>query len=290
MTSQIVTSPPLRLVRDLTSNTSKSFTQNGLPIYAVVPTFFQPKGTVIYSDADSALRISTGTAWISPSGASGLGNGIAINGNTTQTAVASAANTIAVGNNSTASGAAGIAIGSGATAGLGANATGVNSIVLGPLGTASGLNSYLIGGGALNNAIPATTVFQNNAIETFRLNDPALANHVYRTLATQVAGATITLTAAQAIGGVVACNNAGATSVTLPTAAQLDTALTGTPGPALYVGMTFKCSVYPTTANAVTIVTNTGITAVGVLVGAASKSFELTFWRTAAGAWTCVVV
>lgn len=329
-----VTFPSLKIIRDVKADTLDTSSADNIPVYSALPTNVQVAGSIIYNSADATLRVSNGASWVAAGAGVATPNGIAVQGNTTQTATASGTNSIAVGNRSTASGTTSIAIGSnnspqvttatatsaiaigfstaaqgtgdvvlGESASTGvtgtqkiaigstAQANGAGAIAIGAAAQATAANSMTLGSGLLTNNIPGATIIQSNAVEQFRLNPTATGGFIVRDVAASVTGASVTPTAAQMLGGALACTTAGNTAVTLPTAAALDTAVQGTGATLMYTGMSFQCFVYPTTANQVSFVTNTGLTLVGVIAPAvASKAFSLMFLRTGAAAWTVVIV
>lgn len=104
--------------------------------------------------------------------------------------------------------------------------------------------------------------------------------------APQTAGATATLTAAQILGGMLVANpSTSAATYTLPTAAQIDTAL-----PNATVGSTFDLNLVNigTSSGAVTLATATGLTDGGnaFVAVAVTSSAAFRFRKTAEGAYT----
>lgn len=105
--------------------------------------------------------------------------------------------------------------------------------------------------------------------------------------------ATVTMTAANILSGLITTSTAAAVSATLPLATDLDTAVLaqqgGLPltnaGAAAY-GASFSFHVVNTGPNTFTILTNTGWTLVGNMAVATAVSAEFLAYRTAAGAWT----
>ena len=150
-----VVSPSLRIVKDLEVDTNVSLTGQILPIYTTLPTLIPPKGSIIYNNADASLRFSTGTAWLTTTSGSGAPNGIVVQGNTTQTALAPAVGSLAVGNFTNASGLGSVAVGSG-NAASSTTASGAGAISIGGVSgsttavssTASGAQSIAIGEGS----------------------------------------------------------------------------------------------------------------------------------------------
>lgn len=93
----------------------------------------------------------------------------------------------------------------------------------------------------------------------------------------------VTLTAADILGGIILSSPGGAINLQMPLATDFDTAI-GANAP---VNTSFDFSVINTTANAVTLTTNTGWTLTGggsMAMTSASGRFRAR--KTAAGAWT----
>lgn len=199
---------------------------------------------------------------------------------------------VALGYIANASAAAGGAI----SIGQSTTATGLASIVLGSAGSVTGSRGVLIGSGtvALTNANPNTIIFQAGT-ESMRFLDPTTTGN-FVSMKTQFSTATtpaVTLTAAQLIGGIVLSTSAGPATVTftLPTGAELDTALQGASSSGLlYVGMSFQCVFYTTTVTVtIAFAGSAGTTAVGVSSIIPGASQTVVMLRTAAATWTAII-
>lgn len=110
---------------------------------------------------------------------------------------------------------------------------------------------------------------------------------IYTQAAAQAVDATVTMTAANILGGIITSSTAAAVSATLPLGSALETALLAAKGgAALAVGDAFRFSVVNTGPNTFTILTNTGWTLVGNMAVATAVSAEFIVFRTAAGLYT----
>jgi len=236
----------------------------------------ETNGALAVSDASIAIggNSSTGNgAQAMAQGAIAIGGGI----NNTSGALATGVNSIAIGANDDSNKGVfadnAIAIGYGATVESGSD----NSIVIGPASTNT-ISTITLSTNGLTNTY-AGSIMMGTFSETFRVNHPAHSNVVYKQITTNVDSPTAT----HILGGVITLPTA--TSVTLPTAADIDLVV---PNP--YIGMTFDCLFIPAIANALTINGNTNTTISGLAVGATGQALMVKFYRSAnTPAWRAFV-
>lgn len=241
-----------------------------------------------------------------------------LNGNTTNTATASGTNAIAMGVSATGSALNSIAIGnapnasatntiaigvtltvSGANAiGIGSTITssGTRSIAIGNSATASGNGSIAIGDGAqgtatgavalgdtTTNAVAQSFAFGYGGSESLHIPAPTSGGLIVRTMSSTSA-IDFTVTANNCVKGLVICTKAGTQAVTLPTGTNMDlaTQLLGS----LYAGASFFCLFLASSgATTIALAGAGGMTAYGVLTGAAGQNIMVMFRRNGANAW-----
>ncbi len=193
-------------------------------------------------------------------------NGVVINGASTQTAVASSANSIAVGNATTSSAAGAISVG-GTIANSGANTTIVG----------------YGGSGGVTYSLVSSFVAISNGLEMLRCNNAqSVGGLVYRTTTNTLSGTATTLTAAQVASGKLVCTFAGTSTLTLPSGTALDTFFANP-----YIGMTFVCYSGNTSATTQALITGAGVTLYAKASFVAGETVKLIFSRTGTNTWDC---
>lgn len=119
----------------------------------------------------------------------------------------------------------------------------------------------------------------NGLAADVKSGDALVSNRIIVVVA---ADAAYTLTVGDIAGGAIQFTGLTAgRNLTVPTAAALDAAF-----PEVGIGETLQLQISITTAFALTLVTNTGMTLAGKATVPASGSKDLYFTKTAAGAWT----
>jgi len=213
------------------------------------------------NDNDSKGALAAGAIAIGPLTTASGANAIAVGFASTNTGV----NTVAIGADTSAINANAVAIG------YAANITGSadNSIAIGYSSQCTAVHSITIStNGLVNNQ--GGSIIMGTASEMLRVNPPNIGNTVCRQQRTNID----TPSATQILGGIVTLPNA--TSITLPTAVDIDAAVT-----APYIGMSFDCLFVPAIGNALTISGNTNTTVSGIATGATGQALIVRFYRSA---------
>lgn len=216
------------------------------------------------------LRINantTNTASISSSGGGTVTDAIILGKSTTTVTGAGSANkSLVLGTGTTVSATTGsiansVFIGQGHTCTSAASTTSGAIAIGSALTVSAGASNSVTIGQSLTNGTSNAVLIGTNGNPAMLILDPTMGTTVFKTQNATYAGTSVTLTAADVLGGRVGFSSSSAVAVTLPTGASMDAHVAITQN--LYVGMTFFLAVTKTNTQGITFTPGTGFQFIG---------------------------